>query len=481
MIGPSFDSLIAVHENTLQLISYFVRQGSKRMNRFPTTRWTLVHKAATESQAGSREQMGQLLERYWLPMFTHLKLKGVRAEKAEDLIQDFVIEIINRELLSIADPKKGKLRTLLLTSLDRFAISQHRKDTAAKRSPGKIASLDAVQSDETKSGDMTPSHAFDRAWGLDILSQSLADMRRECDERDEGIRWQVFERRVLGPLLDDADAPSFKDLAGEFGLASEKTAMNRLITAKRQFARHLREAVRGYVRPRAAGSGSTPNENGQQPPDVTRTASDMQVSYQLAEHAARQDVEREIDELRHILGRSRAAVSIAGDIPSDAMKADPIKSEFWHRLTRQHDSGDKTLAEMFSFGTANASDDEEVAMDICLTDTLDTDLQSFPGLEYTGPGTLRQLIDDPEAPLELFQRAKDWVNVSRLGGDVTLPENIANGVYFLILAAAFIHHGQQITGLEDYDLRTGYDWLLDQTWFEDAYRPLIQSAIDKLE
>ena len=424
--------------------------------------------------------MGQLLERYWLPMFTHLRSKGVGAEKAEDLIQDFVIEIINRDLLSIADPKKGKLRTLLLTSLDRFAISQHRRATAAKRSPGKIASLDAIATDKTTSGDMTPSHAFDRAWGLDLLSQSLANMRRECDERDEAARWHVFEHRVLGPLLNDVKAPSFRDLAEELGLPNEKTAMNRLITAKRQFARHLREAVRGYVRPRATTVGATTEDSQQPPPEATRSASDLQVSYQLAEHAARQDVEREIDELRHILGRSRAAVSIAGDIPTDAMKFDPIKKDFWHRLTRQHDNGDRTFAEMFSFGTAESADGE-VAFDVCLTDTLDTELQSFPGLEYTGPGTLRQLIDDPAAPIELFQRVKDWVNVSRLGGDVILPENVANGVYFLVLAAAFVHTGQQITGLEHYDLRTGYDWLLDQVWLEDAYRPLVQEAIDKLK
>lgn len=448
------------------------------MTRFPTTRWTLVQKAARESHAGSREQLGQLLERYWLPMFTHLRLKGVDLEKAEDLIQDFMVEILNRDLLAIADPKKGKLRTLLLTALDRFAISQHRRETAAKRSPGKIASLDVIQTDEASVGGGAPGNDFDRAWALDVLSQSLADMQRECEDRGDEVRWQVFEQRILGPLLDDAKSPSFADLAAEFGLPDQKTAMNRLTTAKRQFARHVRGAVRGYVRPGEIEEGSISAAN--RTPQVTRSDTDIQVSYQLAEHSARQDVEREIDELRTILARSRSALSIVGDIPHETLQKDPTKYAFWQRLTRQYDTGDPALAEMFDLGIGSSDNDNDDVLGVYFTDTLDTDLRSFAGLEYEGPGTLRELLDDPLAPIELLQRVKDWVNISRLGNDAALPETLANGLYFLVLAAALVHGGRRITGLVDHELRTGQQWLLKQTWFEVGYRPLVEQALDML-
>ena len=446
------------------------------MTHFPTTRWTLVQRAARESQRGSREQLGQLLERYWLPMFTHLRLKGVGLERAEDLIQDFMVEILNRDLLAIADPKKGKLRTLLLTALDRFAISQHRRETAAKRSPGKIASLDAIQQEEATVGAGSPGNDFDRAWALDVLSQSLADMQRECEDRGEEIRWQIFEKRILGPLLDDADALSFAKLAAEFGLADQKTAMNRLTTAKRQFARHVRQAVRRYVRPTQLQPAPTSEEGPIS--QVTKSDTDFQVSYQLAEHAVRQDVEREIVELRTILARSRVAVSIAGDVPPESLQKDPIRFGFWQRLTRQHDSGDPALAEMFDLGISSSDCDADV-LAVCFSDTLDSELRSFAGLEYDGPGTLRELLDDPQAPVELLQRVKDWVNISRLGNDATLPESVANGLYFLVLATALVHGGSRMTGLASHDLQSGEKWLLEQSWFEDGYRPLVEEALKR--
>ena len=94
------------------------------MSRFPTTQWSLIELAHRETPTGSREQMGALLEAYWQPMYAHLRYKGLSNEKAEDLIQEFMMEILNKDLLAIADPKRGKFRTLLLTALDRFAISQ---------------------------------------------------------------------------------------------------------------------------------------------------------------------------------------------------------------------------------------------------------------------------------------------------------------------------------------------------------------------
>ncbi len=409
--------------------------------------------------------MGRLLERYWLPMFTHLRVRGVSVEQAEDLIQDFMVEIINRNLLAIADPKKGKLRTLLLTSLDRFAVSQHRRATAAKRSPGKIASLDVVTgSDATADGEQ-PGHTFDRAWGLDLLCQSLADMRRACADSEAEIRWQVFERRILEPLLDDVPPPPFRHVAEQLGLADEKAAMNRLVTAKRQFARHLREVVRAYVQP-----NRSPRED---------DATEAEAAYQLTENVVRQDIEREIEDLRRIMAKSRSAAPIGGEVPHAATQADPIKCQFWHRLTRQHDEGAGNLSGMFHIGTSN-SQEGEAPLDVCFNDTLDTELRSFPGLEYCGPGTLRTLVDDRQAPIDLVRRVKDWLNISRLGSDVTLPENVANGLYFLLLAAHVDRKGARITGLEDHDLRTGYQWLLDQAWFVDNYRPLVQRAIDRL-
>ena len=426
--------------------------------------------------------MGKLLECYWLPMYNHLRLKGLSREKAEDSIQDFMVEILDKQLLSIADPKKGKLRTLLLTALDRFTISQHRRETAAKRSPGHIASLDAMPRDESSATDGVPGQAFDRAWSLDVLAQALARMQRDCEANGQTTRWHVFERRIVAPLLDDVPRPAYGELATQLGLANEKAAMNQLVTAKRQFARHLRQSVREYVTrlsdQRGEKSGIV-NHEPQQGLD-TATSADTRAAYQLAEHAIRQDVEREIHELRSILARTRSVVAIKPEIPKGTAQADPVKSDFWKRLTHQHNNGQQPLDAMFDMGKADP-EQEEMALDICFTDALDVELRDLAGLEYDGPGTLRELMQDEVPPIELLKRVKDWINICRLGNDATLPNPLANGLYFLTLAVAFVHGGNRITGLQDRELKAGYHWLLQQPWFAGEFRPLVQRAIDNME
>ena len=452
------------------------------MPRFPTTRWSLVQRARRESATGSYEQMGKLLECYWLPMYTHLRAKGLSPEKSEDLIQDFMVEILDKQLLSIADPKKGKLRTLLLTALDRFTISQYRRETAAKRSPGEIASLDAMPTDQTSTPDGLPGQAFDRAWSLDVLAQALARMQRDCETNGQITRWWLFEQRIVAPLLDDARRPVYGDLANQLGLANEKAAMNQLVTAKRQFARHLRESVREYITrlndKRIETSGR--REHKPQQAHDTATSGDTKAAFQLAEHAIRQEVEREINELRSILARTRSIVVFEPVIPNGTAQADPVKSDFWKRLTHRHNNGQPPLAAMFELGKAT-SDPEEMALDVCFSDALDVPLRDLAGLEYDCPGTLRELMRDVAPPIELLRRVKDWVNICRLGNDATLPVTLANGLYFLTLAVAFDHGGHRITGLPDRELKAGYQWLMQQPWFDNEFRPLVQRAIDNME
>lgn len=453
----------------------------RNMTRFPTTRWSLVQGAHRESPTGSREQMGKLLECYWLPMYTHLRLKGMSPEKAEDLIQDFMIEILDKRLLSIADPKKGKFRTLLLTALDRFTITQHRRETAAKRSPGYIASLDTMQREEGIACDEAPGQAFDRAWSLDVLAQALARMKRDCEANSKATRWQVFEQRIVAPLLDGATQPAYGDLAKQLGLANEKAAMNQLVTAKRQFARHLRESVREYVtrlNPHTEAAGISVDHAISKTIE-TATSADTRSSSQIAEHAIRQEVEREIGELRSILARTRSVATFAAEIPRGTTKSDPVKSDFWKRLTHQYSKDQKPVAAMFDLGTADV--DREDALDTSFDDAMDIQLRDFSGLKYDNPGTLRELMRDESPSIELLRRVKEWVNICRLGNHAMFPTPLANGLYFLILAAASVNGGQKITGLHDRELKAGYQWLLEQPWLSAEFRSLVELAIDKME
>ena len=158
------------------------------MSQFPETMWSMVNLASNEAKTGSREHMGRLLETYWQPMYAHVRFKGVNHQQAEDLVQEFSLQILDNDLLSIADPAR-KFRTLLLTALDRFTVSRFRYETAAKRAPEKSTSLESAEVDFTESEEAPASATFDRAYALDVIAQVLSKMKEECEAAGEDARW----------------------------------------------------------------------------------------------------------------------------------------------------------------------------------------------------------------------------------------------------------------------------------------------------
>ena len=431
------------------------------MSRFPTTQWSLVRRATDDSATGSREDMGQLLDRYWQPMYQHLLFKGLQPNKAEDLIQDFVVDLIEKNLLAIADPAKGRFRSLLLVMLDRFRFAKHRYDNAAKRAPEKLASLDALPTDQAGDEDGAPSLVFERAWCLDVLAQALASMQQECSASGDALRWDVFESRVLKPLFEADEPATYGELAARHGLANEKAAMNQLVTAKRQFARTMRGAVRDYVT-RLAGEKVAAEECSVS--DVENSSSDGQ----LNEHMIAQEIEGELSDLRDILARSR---HLAGSIAIADDKRDPAKSGFWRQMAQS----DKPLAAMFEWGVSDIDDDDD-SLRASFENLMDAPLATIPGLGFDGEGTLRACVDDPEPPLTLLTRLKDWSNVQRMGGNRAMPAPLSKALYFIICAVALNTAGTKITGAHDAALKSGFEWLQQQSWFPDSMHPHLQRA-----
>ena len=431
---------------------------------FPSTRWSLIARASAESSAGSRDLMGELLSRYWRPMIAHLHFKGVSNEAAEDIAQDFVLELLDQNLLSIADPAKGKFRSLLLTALDHFFVSRIRYETAAKRSPGRLASLDAVDFDQTRTQDQVASLAFERAWAVDVLAEALCRMEHECIESGELSRWHIFQERIVLPLFSDVPETDYSELAERFELGGDKAAMNVLVTAKRQFARVLREVIREYVAGAPAAAGST-QELGS--PGSAKQDRDAD----LNEHRIRQEVEQEIDELQSVLTESRAVAHLVGDLQTGHDADEPDKSRFWHLLTA-HDVETDPWSVLFGAGT----EVDEVALSAGCEETLQRPLSRVPGCPVSGNTTIGQLLRSRTPDVEALRKLKGWLNIQRFSPARDMPAPLANGLYLVVLAVALTRCGERITGLADPQLRAGLEWLANQSWLDSELKSLVLSA-----
>ena len=438
------------------------------MSQFPETMWSMVNLASNEAKTGSREHMGRLLETYWQPMYAHVRFKGVNHQQAEDLVQEFSLQILDNDLLSIADPARGKFRTLLLTALDRFTVSRFRYETAAKRAPEKSTSLESAEVDFTESEEAPASAAFDRAYALDVIAQVLSKMKEECEAAGEDARWQVFEQRVVGPMLDNADVPEYGALAESLSLKDEKAAMNLLVTGKRQFTRILRKRVQDYVTRNPDLDDYVDLVSKELGKDGFDEGSTRKAATQVTERAVSMAVEEEIGSLKRVLAETRGA----GRVEMDQTRASDIyKSGFFMRLNNAEEFA-TDLA--FDLGQQN---DEDLTDDVVFASILDTPLGDVvPGHTHTIRETILGGNDDPAAVVAI----KDWANVQRVSREPLFSRDIATGLYYAAIASSLVHYDQRISSQQDAVLARGMDSVLASDWLENSVADVLTAAKAKL-
>lgn len=211
----------------------------------PPTLWTAVARAgdrAGDTWALALESITQL---YRPVLVRHVISRlQVSPDRAEDFVQSFLLEkVLNQNILRQASPQKGRFRSFLLKVFSNFVRDLMRQQQARKRQPSspEAARLDDLP--ELPSGETLLSDSFDVLWARQVLAQTVERMRSECLAKERRALWGVMETRILGPVFGDAPLMPYEELVAKFGLRSPSEASNLLITAKRMFARVLREVV----------------------------------------------------------------------------------------------------------------------------------------------------------------------------------------------------------------------------------------------
>jgi DNA-directed RNA polymerase specialized sigma24 family protein len=221
---------------------------AKRSSPFPETRWSLLGRAGAADDAVRREALGELIELY-LASLRRFLVRGMRIDRtqADDLLQEFMVaKVIGGNLLSAADPARGRFRNLLIRALRNHTISELR------RAWGDAEPLEPV---EDLAPFPSPEAGFDQLlqclWARQVLCAAAAEMRRECQGRGRDDVWEVFRRRLADPALHGADPAPYEELVRDLHIATPRAAINLLTTATRMFRRHLVAVVASYAAPGA--------------------------------------------------------------------------------------------------------------------------------------------------------------------------------------------------------------------------------------
>ncbi|MEI2724004.1 MAG: hypothetical protein V9H26_10840 [Verrucomicrobiota bacterium] len=125
-------------------------------------------------------RLDKLLRRYWRPLWVHLiYTKRFSESEADDVVQEFITSrILERDLLARVDRHKGKFRSFLLKSLDRFVIDRHRSQNAAKAAPTHAASF--AEGFDQADDQPCPDAAYEAGWAMSVLAEAIRRMEAEC-------------------------------------------------------------------------------------------------------------------------------------------------------------------------------------------------------------------------------------------------------------------------------------------------------------
>src|SRR5688572_21491907 len=132
--------------------------------RFATTRWSIVlgTRAPDAAAPDGREALAELCRIYWYPVYAHVRRRGATPHDAEDLTQEFFARLIDRSAFALADPRRGRFRSFLLTALDHFLIDAWSRNRAEKRGGHiTLVPLDRVEAEHRFNQPIDPGLAPD--------------------------------------------------------------------------------------------------------------------------------------------------------------------------------------------------------------------------------------------------------------------------------------------------------------------------------
>jgi RNA polymerase sigma factor (sigma-70 family) len=219
---------------------------------FVTTRWSLVLAAGQRALPESEKALAVLCQAYWGAVYAFVRRQVGDVHEAQDLTQTFFTQLLEKNLLAVAQPSRGRFRSFLLTSVQNFVHNEWDKQKAVKRGGGKKHfAFDFRQHDSMFSLEpvdtLTPEKLYERKWVLALLEQVMARLRAE---HVKAQKEHIFDR-LKGSLLGANADESLAEIARQLGISEN---------AAKVAAHRLRKRYRELLRAEVAQTLADPQE-----------------------------------------------------------------------------------------------------------------------------------------------------------------------------------------------------------------------------
>ena len=207
----------------------------------------MVLAAGATDRVASQAALASLCQLYWYPLYAYVRRNGYAADMAEDLVQSFFVQLLEKNSLRSAAAERGRFRSFLLTSLKHFAVNDYHRARAAKRGGGStpapldISGAEGLYALELRD-DVTPETLYERRWAQTLIDRVQVRLRGVFVRAGKGALFEHLKDCGTG---DDGDVPS-RDIAAALGMSegAVRVAVHRL---RRRFRDLLREEIQHTV------------------------------------------------------------------------------------------------------------------------------------------------------------------------------------------------------------------------------------------
>ena len=211
--------------------------------RFATTHWSVVLQAGQPGAPGYQQALETLCRGYWFPLYAYLRRHGYDSHQAEDYTQAFFCRVLEKQVLRLADSKRGRFRSFLLATLKNFLADERDRARAQKRGGGrKLLSIDFNEAENQYALEpadrLSPEKLFDKSWALTVLERTMACLKTELARKNKK---ELFDHLKIYLTAEKGSIP-YRDTAAELNMteAAVRTAVHRL---RRHYRKSLRDEI----------------------------------------------------------------------------------------------------------------------------------------------------------------------------------------------------------------------------------------------
>jgi DNA-directed RNA polymerase specialized sigma24 family protein len=198
---------------------------------WPKTDWDQV--LALRDPAAYEEALGEICRTYHGAFLRSLRRND--PTKAEDLVQDFVLYLLRKNPLALADPARGRFRDYARTMMVNFARKEHRRGQSQRRGAG---APHFALTDEAATAEAPGAESFDHEWARELVGRVVESFKRESADPE-------ILRLALGGLAGyETPGPeeTYEAVSGRLGRPAG-TLRSDVSRTRERFRQRLRQEV----------------------------------------------------------------------------------------------------------------------------------------------------------------------------------------------------------------------------------------------